>query len=114
MTATEPVIECEPETIHAARAVIHPPMTPDQKTAPAGWAIALLPKWLRASTYMGLSEGVFDTSRANPKAPTTLARRTTAQRRRVFHSSFFSASTNATGYSVFSVKSCERPKITTM
>ena len=34
--------------------------------------------------------------------------------RMVFQKCFFSASTRATGYSVFSVNSCARPRITTI
>ena len=36
MIITEPVIECEPETSHAAVAMIHPATTPLQKIVPAG------------------------------------------------------------------------------
>ena len=111
---TDPETECEPETSHAASAMIQPPITPDQKTVAAGFAIASPPSCASSATKCGFNAGVHEASTAKANAPSTFAGKTTAHKRIVFQNSRFSASTSATGYSVFSVNSCARPTITTM
>src|SRR3954468_21787262 len=97
MTMTDPVTECEAETSQAARAIIHPAMTPDQKTVEAGWEIAFDPSSDMVLTNVGSMAEVWVASRAKANAPSTLVGRTTAQRRMVFQNWRFSLSTSATG-----------------
>src|SRR5579875_353586 len=97
ISITDPVTECEPETIHAAVAMIHPPITPDQKTVAGGTCAASVPSCAIACTMRGERAWVSEINDANAKAPARLEGSTMAHKRRVFHSSFFSANTRATG-----------------
>src|SRR3569833_2352666 len=97
ITITEPVMECEAETSHAARAIIQPAMTPDQKTVNAGCAIAFAPSSDMVLTNVGSIADVCVASLAKANAPRTLVGRTMAQRRIVFQNWRFSLRTRATG-----------------
>ena len=114
ITATEPVIECDPETSHAAVAMIHPPMTPDQKMVAAGLWIASWPSTASEFSTSGFRAGVSAARAAKANAPRTFDGSTTPQSRIVFQRCLRSDNTSATGYRVFSVKSCDRPMMTTM
>ncbi len=79
-----------------------------------GRCAASSPSHERALTTSGRSAPVKDASVAKVVAPRMFAGRTIPQSFRVFQTCRFSARTSATGYRVFSVKSCERPRITAM
>ncbi len=98
ISATEPVTEADPDTIHAAVAIIQPPITPDQKTVGSGTCAASVPSFAIASTIWGGTAWVSEIKAANAKAPSRLEGKTIAQSRAVLRTSLFSARINATGY----------------
>ena len=90
---TEPVIECEPETSHAAVAMIHPAVTPLQKIVAGAMCAACKPSCTRACFVSGGSALVRAASAANANAPRTFAGSTVHHNRSVFQSSRFSERT---------------------
>ncbi len=114
ITITDPVIECDPDTSHAAVAMIHPATTPLQKIVLPGWCTAASPSPAIACTTSAGSACVNPASAANASAPSMFEGSTVNHSRSVFQICRGSVKTSATGYNVFSVNSCERPRITTM
>ena len=114
ITATDPVMEWLPLTSHATMAIIHPPTTPLQKICRIEGLAACVPSCTSACSVSGCRALVRAANNANRKAPAAFDGRTIAHNRAVVRKCRRSAIISATGYSVFSVNSCPRPRITAM